>query len=372
MIKKILFISIASVAISAKAQVTITSSDIVTIGKLLVIGNNDDVNLIPGNAGANQTWNFSTINSVSDETTDVQNPAWSGFQADFPNSNIALKTDQYYRFITNTPSALYADGATIETPFIGGTSKIKFSTPEKMLQFPANINGTFTTTSSYTVEVPYETTIPYTLPILGQIDVTVDKFKISAHRTRIVTNDASGSLTTPLGTYATLRVKDYLIEVDSIYANISAPIALGYIALPAGAFPGINNPTIDTTTSFTWWANNIGYALLSMNFDNDTSSNVKYLKSMPSVSGLIETDGSSTNLFPNPSNGVVNISSQNEKLSQLQIFTTNGELVNVTNIADGKKTFDVSNLQAGVYFYNVLDTKNQSIKREKLIILKDE
>lgn len=75
--------------------------------------------------------------------------------------------------------------------------------------------------------------------------------------------------------------------------------------------------------------------------------------------------------YPNPTLGILNLSSS-YALGQLKykIFDVSGKelFVNITNQTEDKITFDLSNLQKGLYFINVTAPDNTEFSLNKIII----
>lgn len=355
------------IASASSAQITLNNSDVVEVGKKIVLGTNIDSSYTPQINTSNQTWDFSTLTSDEDEVWDVQKTEWNSFYPQFTNSNVTLKNNDTYQFINLDATALKACGTRVYNQLIDSFATVKFNTPETLIQFPASINGTFNTNSKFTVVINYSISFPYSTPF-GTINVDVDKIKISANRVRTVTNDAEGNLITPLGTFSALRIKEYLIETDSIYANVIAPFALGYIALPNNAFPGISNPIIDTTTSYNWWAKDKGYSLLSFSYDNSKSRNVKWLKATPVISGIEDFSAKEISLVPNPSYGKIMINMSDDNIKEIVIYSITGTLVKRYTLIKGNQEIDLSNIEQGTYFCNIIGSDNSIIGNEKIIL----
>ena len=79
------------------------------------------------------------------------------------------------------------------------------------------------------------------------------------------------------------------------------------------------------------------------------------------------------NVFPNPSNGVVNFNLKGIgeilKRIDLTLYSSIGQKVEITSIVPGKNQFDLSQLNKGVYFYT-LSYEGTSFKSGQLILTK--
>lgn len=120
----------------------------------------------------------------------------------------------------------------------------------------------------------------------------------------------------------------------------------------------------DTTTITEWyvvikagrWNPTAGVADASFNFLFDEISLVE--------SGSVGVDENSVNVFdvyPNPSNGIVNIQSESNNVA-FEVYNNGGMLVR-SGILNGSKTIDLSDLKKGLYFINITsDLKNETHK----------
>ena len=77
-------------------------------------------------------------------------------------------------------------------------------------------------------------------------------------------------------------------------------------------------------------------------------------------------DRLSSIVFPNPSNNIINITSNKENgfYSELKIFDLNGKLVIEKNVIinNSKISIDISKLEKGTYIYNLDGKSNKFIK----------
>ena len=65
-------------------------------------------------------------------------------------------------------------------------------------------------------------------------------------------------------------------------------------------------------------------------------------------------------IFPNPAKDMISIQSLNNTLKFWKIYNTTGELIITGDIYESTNSIVVDNLQAGVYFVQVLDDNNFS------------
>ncbi|HPF63526.1 MAG: T9SS type A sorting domain-containing protein [Lentimicrobium sp.] len=216
------------VQIQAKGQITITRSDMPDIGDTIRVSTAIDLTGIdPALTGPGYTWDFSSLAPVSQTVEEylsinstpflyqivfnqnVANLASPVTNIDFVPGFDITDAYVYYRATTgsyNRPG--YA--ATI----MGIPVPMKFDLPELLYSFPLQYNSpSDSSTSNYSLG----------LPGIGYFSI---------ERKRVNQADGWGSLTTPYGTFETLRVKSTIYERDSLYLDsiqTGFPVIRNYI-----------------------------------------------------------------------------------------------------------------------------------------------
>ena len=73
---------------------------------------------------------------------------------------------------------------------------------------------------------------------------------------------------------------------------------------------------------------------------------------------VVETAESAFNVYPNPTTGMVTV--EGENMSAIAIYSAAGQLVNIVRVNGNNATVDMSNFGAGIYFFNVIDSANNT------------
>ncbi|HET7819088.1 MAG TPA: hypothetical protein VFL70_07245, partial [Bacteroidia bacterium] len=187
--KPLLFLSIVLTTFSLCAQPTLTPSNSnPIIGE--VVTSYDAPYVSPGNAGANQTWDFSSLSGASAGTYSVVSTASTPSGVNFPNSNMCIHADTNYAYFNANSSSFQYVGLSSDT------INMSYSNPQDWLRYPMTFN------SSYS----------------DDFAVTFNSMSVQFFRKGIakVTADAYGTLITPVGTFNnTLRVHTILSYKDS-------------------------------------------------------------------------------------------------------------------------------------------------------------
>lgn len=178
-----------SVAQLSTAQITLTSAHMPVGGLTFVTDQVDpayEANLNLGNAGPNQTWDFSAAPTLDfPQSQYYLAPSATPFAASFPTANLAFTdelsdtADYNYLLVNNT--------GVVQQGISGGTGTLNLNPAFKIFQLPFTYQNNFTGTS--------------------QASGTSEGLTVSGTYSTSVVADAYGTVTTQLGTFPCLRVK---------------------------------------------------------------------------------------------------------------------------------------------------------------------
>jgi hypothetical protein len=315
--KKLRLVLFGSVLLSvgAYAQPTLTSSGINP-----VVG--DQINNVsgsyvsPGNSGAAQTWDLSTMTTGTPAPTTFITPSSTPYAASFPTANVGYTVSNSYLFYKTSSTAWKNAGSVSSNNVI-----LAYTDMEDLLRFPFNFNDTYTD--------PWATTFTNggaTFYRTGNTTVTADSY---------------GTLITPSGTYSNVLrvhfVEDYQDSAD------------------VGGFPYIITYYND---EYMWYLNGNHNPVavvydLAVNGSSalQTGFYMTGVMAVPENTALI-----SYALFPNPvtDNLNVNISVRENKNALVSLYNSLGAQVQAplsakAHAGDNNYTINVQNLPAGIY-----------------------
>jgi hypothetical protein len=240
--------------------------------------------------GNNFTWDFSSllpVNQRVDTFVEFDETPWIYQLVFWGSSNLAKEMvgfDQYpgfqitdaYEYYKNSSSdyKLVGNAATLNgIPFPN-----KYDSPDIIFRFPVNPGDVDSSFASYDIPI---TGIGYA----------------GGWKKRVNHADGWGTLTTPYGTFQTIRMKSDIEQYDSIYLD-----TLGY------GFPYYRN-----YTEYKWLGDGFGEPLC-MFTENGPVTTVEYIDSVRNlIIGI--TDQADKNLpfsiYPNPVLDIINISFRN-------------------------------------------------------------
>lgn len=223
------------------AQITIHSSDMPQLGDTLRVSLSAMVPQGYEQTGTGMNWDFASLEAQTQRLDSFINPnatptAYYIFFGLLSGANLASPlsdlpglpfTDgfNFYKKDNSAYSDLGLAYRTADIPIIPA----KYDTPDKYYQFPMTYGQTWSSNAGFTLS----------LPGTGYI---------SRQKNRTSEVDGWGTLTTPFGSFQTLRVKSIIAEHDSIYID---SLGLGY---------GLDR----TITEYKWLGNNQGIPLLQV------------------------------------------------------------------------------------------------------------
>jgi len=365
--KHILLVFFFGLTLCAKAQITITESNLPEAGFTYLVANDTltAVNLgMP--SGSAQSWNYANLLNHYQRVPSYDSTNKTPYAGNFPNST-------HY---TYGPAAMYSGfhgGAPVGTQ--GMSNGYMFWQRENdgfwVIGFRSD-NGLYA--NKNVTYVPKELLIgtPSTLGSVFNNNArwelwlnanpnNVDTLYVKNIK-KTLTTDAFGDLTLPAGSYYpnVVRVHEYLVTVDSIYAFLNGN--------PVYSMELIR----DTLNNYTFLSNTETYPVCVVHANkNNTVKSVEYYKQkFPLNTNEFSDAQNLISVFPNPNTGQFNFNvssafSENKPYT-ISLFDATGkeierQMLNTINTQFNK------NLPFGIYLYMVTNYKNE-IKTGKLII----
>ena len=325
---------------SAYSQITVTNDDIAPAGTTIydVFDTIPADNIIPGNAGSNQTWVFHNLNQHGVDTITYMLPEWTPYASDFPNANFAAEStaqNGFSYFIRNNSEISNIGLATNHVEY--GLLLLDVQPEEIIMDFPVQYGDTR--------EEDF-----FFIKTMGSTSSGIDSIKIKRSTHKLSNVDAYGTIDLDFGIYDVLRIKENRTIEDSIWLKI--PV-VGWT---------LYETTITTTLTYSWITNDIsvGYTLLSMNIDTETSdvTKVSYLTALPTNIASLSINKAA--VFPNPAKDVVYIKLEKPINVHLFLFDNYGRIVLQKKISDDKAlfSFSITALPSGLYYYKIIKQRN--------------
>lgn len=342
------------ITVNSYSQITITNTDMPVANDTVRWSTTfDQWGIDATETGANYVWDYSFLTETGQELDTFFAVTTTPFPYQFYFNNMILYPTHKANFATRgTDFDLFG---TITMTKVFDFFKVdagQFSN----VGFGANINGLPASVRSIPVDTIYKFPLDYTDSFTshGEWIMSIpNTFTYGQRKVRAVSVEGWGTLTTPLGTFQTLKVKMDIdivdtLSVDSLGINFSFP-----------------RPT---STEYHWLANGYNVPLLQINTSFGIITTIKYQDSLRSTLGVNEIETSNIIAYPNPCTDYLVVQSDGKYFFDvIELFDMNGKLV---LSQAGNKTFinilNVNQLAAGIY--NLVTTSEKSVSTKKITI----
>ena len=99
----VLFSTISFVGIS---QITVTDADLLGVGDVIYLADDDNTIINVGSAGQNQSWDFSALQSMDNWSMEVVDPTTTLFDPLYPNANLCIIDDGDFIYCNKSTSGV--------------------------------------------------------------------------------------------------------------------------------------------------------------------------------------------------------------------------------------------------------------------------
>jgi len=189
----------------AQAQITLTAANAPVVGELITYGTDAmPTGVTIGSAGANQTWDFSSLQLSETTSVEFVSPLEAPNGSMFPTATFAQVTEGTYGFANVSASGVTVLGTSAD--FFGNDEFITavFDPAQTVYSFPL------------TYETTYSGNYGFALTLDGS-EFGVDSVRIELNASYNTEVDGHGTLITPAGTYNALRQYVETIEETKLY-----------------------------------------------------------------------------------------------------------------------------------------------------------
>jgi hypothetical protein len=349
----------ASSVFIANAQITINQSDMATIGIVIHMGVDTLSPIVVTPAGPNQTWTYALTPQDRQDSMFFLQPSLTPYGSINPTSNICFYQlpDTTYAYLISNPSSMTMIGMA-KSRIVNGnhvTAYAHFSDDRTLMKFPTNYLDNFLDTSAFDTRIKYGYMVGTFL---------VDSLRIRNKTWITDTIDAWGNITTPLGTFPSLREKRIEISQDSLWAyafgtwtDVTTAVGLG----------------IDTLLTYSWYTPNMKYAIfqLVVDYATDTVRTASYMNTNPALGIADISDGNAKCvIYPNPANDILNIYSTMTGNNLIEIFDNTGNQIRKVSMNETERKINISDLSCGMYFLKMTNLKTQLSSSGKFSVVR--
>jgi len=325
-----------------------------------------DASVTIGNAGASQTWDYSSgVVEHYEDTMVFTDPSLLPGAAAFPNANLALleEVDSTYIFLDKNNSGLFLLG--VNNYQMG--QLISNNIQNTLITLPATMGTSYTNTESFEL---------FAFPLGVDPDGpagphgTVDSLKTTRNLDETSTVDAWGQITTPFGTFSSIRQNKTDLNTDTTWQLVNGTWEI--LSPTMEILMGQSAVNISTEYSVLWWSNDPAarFPVMEMSHDNaGTVFNVTWLKETPTAE-LSSLDLNRVLVYPNPALDVLIVGTPNSDARSFTICDIQGSIVAQGAILTNNTEIELSQFNGGVYFVYILDKNAKLLHESKLVVRK--
>jgi len=242
--------------IPAQAQIILTEANAPVIGDAFTYATDTlPQNVSIGQPGADQTWDFSSLQPHLISTIDMIEPTQAPNSDDFPGATIAQALDDgSFGFASITPAGVTALGTSLDLFGNDDFISLVFNPTQTLYAFPTTFGTTYSDTYGFSVTVDGS-------------DFDVDSIRVQLEATQTVDTDAYGTLITPEGSAQALRQRIVTVAETTLFA------------LFFGTWLPLENST-DTTITYQWLTAEAKGQALTVDVAGDTILGATWFQSL--------------------------------------------------------------------------------------------
>ena len=356
---KLFTIVLAFISVNAIAQITVTDSDIISVGDIVYQG----VDSLPsnsiaiGNSGANQNWDFSLLQEMEVDIIEVISSVGTPYESIHPNANICVEIDDELMYLNKSSAGLEMVGygsvplnrLMIPLPLVYGLSQQ--SGPNTIMDSVFdNAAGLLDNSLAPIISAN---------PSFNQ----VDSLKIKVVTTSDFNVDAWGSVTIPMGTYDALRLHVEETNTTEFFTYCSAS-GVGGSWFSAQSFFPIETETVNR---YQWWSNDPAVKFMLAELEMDSlSNNVEFVTFLTETQNTVVNNllSNSISVFPNPTSDKIIVNTDLNNCNY-ELVDIKGSIITSDNF-NYCTEIDLSKNLKGIYFLK-LKSQNKIITKKIII-----
>jgi len=356
---KIFVITLAFFSMNMSAQITVTDIDVISIGDL--VGQATDTMpasaIFVGNSGANQSWDFSSLEEKEIETFDVISPVGTIYESIHPDANLCIDRDDEIVYLNKSSNGVV----------MVGYENLPINTLLIPLPLTYNLtqqDGPNTIFDSVFYNPGFVDNSLAPAISLNPFHDQIDSLKVKAVVNSNFHVDAWGDVTIPIGNFDALRLKVEEVTTTEFYTYCSTGgLQGGWFIAPPQLIP----VETEIAKRYQWWSNDPMFKFMLADLEVDSFDNVIEATFLidPSLSSFSNLPVTRFNIYPTPTNSSLTIDSQNNDLTSLELVDLTGKVILEKEFTQ-TTTLNVSGISKGIYYVNLKTVEGKVTK--KLII----
>jgi Secretion system C-terminal sorting domain len=369
--KKILSILSVFVSLVLNAQISVTTATFPIANDSLTTKTAINLSGITFSEapGANQTWDFSKLQS-NVRTVETYYAASTGTsKADYPKATLLTKDSTGEFYYRDSVSKFWNMGFGGADPFGFGTNVVTKNSPFQLVRRAMTYPSNFGSKSAFNLALA-ASAIP--AAILDQLPIKPDSIRLNFKQTYADSTDAWGTMKVPAGTFQVLREK----RVATIDPLVEAKVGiLGWFDVSSflSAIPNIGSLLQKRATFSYRFFNNVEKTPIAVvtvdSFGKMTS--IEYFDKFKTAAEDIKLPENSLILAPNPVHDNLNLIFNDIPKGKycLEVIDINGKIVLTKQIEILNNTIldlNISSLAQGIYLLGVKGKENQGSIYKKI------
>lgn len=345
---------------SLNAQITLDGSNRLMVGDIIIQAFDSTYTGSSGNAGANQTWDFSGMQDQERDTVLFQDPTgWPGASL-FPNANIGVQDDSSWSYAISDGNEFTFLGSYEVSGGYADTSFFNWT----WMKFPTTMGDSYVGTIT-TFEQKYNT---------ASFGIGVDSVRLTYTMSYESTIDGWGTVTTPAGNWDALRQK--MLVINSTDAEEFAGGSWNSISSGTITIFNIDTGITGQDAIFRWWSDDANAKFFVAS--NDTSSTFddnSFLMATPADTGSTSDTNStavinaftpfSISVYPNPVRQDLNIDF-NQPSGRVILRTILGQARANYYIQKGNNPLGLEEVEPGIYLLEIYDESGNLLETKKI------
>tara|TARA_B100000795_G_scaffold64850_1_gene43918 strand:+ start:1296 stop:2375 length:1080 start_codon:yes stop_codon:yes gene_type:complete len=355
---KLLALALALSSMNISAQITVADTDLMSVGDIITQANDSLPSplISIGNSGANQFWDFSSLQEMEIETIEVVSPVGTLYGSMYTNANICVEMDDDLLYLDKTSSGLVMVG-------FGELPVNVLMLPLPLIYNLTHQDGPNTIMDSVFANSGFFDNSLAPVISLNPLYDQIDSLKIKAVITSDFNVDAWGNVAIPLGNYDALRLKVEETTSTEFYTYCSAG------GLGGGWFSAETFFPIETEIAnrYQWWSNDPIFNFMLAELEVDSVDNVQSVTFLtnPQASSVANLSDYNVKIYPVPANKYITVEAKKNDITSLDLVDVNGKVILKKEFTQST-SLDVSDIAKGIYFLNL---KTVAGKLTKQIII---
>ena len=357
MIKKNLFsIVLVFLVCDSFSQITVTDNDIFNVGDDIYEALDTISNIQIGSAGANQSWDFSSLQKHELNIIEHIDPVYTQYGSLHPTSNLCTLDDDQNVYIIKSSTGIE----------VVGIDNQPLLNPILALPLPLTFPMQYSTGNVVGIDQIEENVfLPDSLALLATLGLahTIDSINIQVTFESSFSVDAYGEVIIPMGTFPALRLyvtntntqMGYIYCTDTVFGVNS-----GWYPAPQQLFP----TQTETDYFYQWWSNDptVKFTLVNI-FVDEFGNNLGGIQFLTNnIASVNDNLSLQAKVFPIPASNILSIKTNEGICTNLELLDNNGKLILESQFI-GATSIPTDHLDKGVYFLKLTANDRQFIRK---------